>query len=152
MTHRDVSSIRTVRLIAACAAALSAAACSDGAMTAHFGSFAHTRVQGQVVRSLGAPLDSIAVVLYAPPRDGASYDLPNAKTDKNGTFDFVLERVAVRPGSVLPEPDTLTVAIIGTDLRSTASPLPHDTVRVLVNFTPIDQPAPVTHATLAMTR
>jgi hypothetical protein len=109
-------------------------------------------VQGQVDRSLGAPLDSIAVVLYAPPRDGASYDLPNTKTDKTGTFDFVLERVAVRPGAVLPEPDTLAVAIIGTDLRSTASPLPHDTVKVLVRFTPLGQPAPITHATLVMTR
>jgi hypothetical protein len=90
----------------------------------------------------------MAVILFAEGRDGAAYDRPNTKTDKTGTFGFMLARVALRPASVLPDPDTLTVTIVGIDLRSTTSPPLQDSVRVLVRFVPPDEPAPITTATL----
>lgn len=133
-------------------AATSATSCGgSGQSPTQFGNYASTRIQGQIVRPAGTPLDSVAVAVYATPRDGASYDLPNSMTGSTGAIDFTLNRTMARPGFSLPVPDTATVVIMATDLRAAASPpAVRDSVLVLVRFAPTGEPAPVTTVTIPL--
>lgn len=141
-------------------AVLSVAACggSDNYVTGRFGTYASARVVGRVVSPTGEPLGDIAVAIHSEVRsdtsyvvrDGASYDLPNTMTNAAGAFDLTLNRVMERPGYTLPEPDTLTVMVLATAVRSQATPLPRNSAAVFVRFARNGQPAPVSTITLEL--
>ena len=69
-----------------------------------------------------------------------------AVTDARGAFSLRVDRIGDPPDSLLPTPDTVTVAVVGAYLVG-PEPAPRDSVAVLVRFVSLEDDAPVATTT-----
>lgn len=107
---------------------------------------AHTAIEGRALRATGAPLESVSVtVKEVQGRYSLTFD--PAVTDARGVFSLRVNRIGDPPDSLLPTPDTITIAVVGAYLAS-PEPAPRDSVAVWVRFVSPKDDAPVATTTL----
>jgi hypothetical protein len=94
----------------------------------------------------GTPLESVSVtVKEVQGRYSLTFD--PAVTDGNGEFSLHVKRIGALPPSLLNEPDTITLAVVGAYLAG-PEPSPRDSVDVSVLFASPTDEAPVATTTL----
>jgi hypothetical protein len=138
-----VTSIRASARFIVLSAALSACGSTRSPTGEQFGWTHRAAVEGQVLTQSDEPLVGAFVALRVKPgRPGATYPMPDTKTDGEGHFELGVVRVPTGNVPVGPT-DTVTAYVVaagGPEFPDGS--LPTDSTRVILHFVSRDGPPP----------